>query len=96
VKVLIYFDLCALHRPHDLQTQVRVQLETVAVLAVLQHCRNGGADICSSDTLVFEAGRNPNPVPRSYVEGVLSATTAYQSLTAEVEARAEELGNLGL
>ena len=88
--------MCALQRPHDNQSQVRVRLEAVAVLGLLEFCRSGGAGLASSDALAYEAGRNPHPVRRSHAEAVLAEATARQSLTPAVEARADELVAAGL
>ena len=94
--VLIYLDLCALQRPHDDQSQVRVRVETAAVLGLLDHCRAGGAGLVSSDALRFEAARNPHPVRRAHAEAVLAGATAHQPLGPAVEARAEALAAAGL
>ena len=94
--VLIYFDLCAIQRPHDDQSSVRVRLEAAAVLGLLDHVRAGGAGLVSSDALVYEAGRNPDAVRRSHAEAVLAGAAAYQTLTAPVESRADDLAAAGL
>lgn len=94
--VLIYLDMCAIQRPLDDQSQVRVRLEATAVLGVLDHCRAGGAELASSDALVFEAGRNPHPVRRAYAEAVLVGATVRQPLTPAVETRADALAAAGL
>ena len=87
--------MCALQRPHDDQTQVRVRLEAVAVLGLLEHCRAGGAGLVSSDALMYEAGRNPHPLRRAHAEAAL-AGAARQPLTPAVEARADDLVAAGL
>ncbi len=94
--VLLYLDLCALQRPHDDQSQVRVRVETAAVLGLLDHCRAGGAGLASSDALAYEAGRNPHPVRRSHAEAALAGAVAHQPLTPTVERRADELAVAGL
>ncbi len=94
--MLLYLDMCALQRPHDDQSQVRVQLEAVAVLGLIEFCRNGGAVLASSDALVYEARRNPHPVRRSHAEAVLVGAATSQLLTPAVEGRADELVAAGL
>lgn len=88
--------MCALQRPHDDQSQVRVRLETVAVLGLLEFCRTGGAGLAASDALAYEAGRNPHPVRRAHAEAVLAGAAGHQTLTPAVEARADELVAAGL
>ena len=94
--MLIYLDVCAIQRPLDDLTQVRVRLEAAAVLALLDNCRAGGASLVSSDSLVYEAGRNPHPDRRAYAEDVLAAAVVRQSLTDDIEARAAALVAAGL
>ena len=94
--MLLYLDMCSLQRPHDDQAQVRVQLETVAVLGLLEYCRAGGAGLASSDALAYEAARNPYPVRRAHAEAALAGSAFRQPLTAAVEARADALVVAGL
>lgn len=94
--MLIYLDMCAIQRPLDDQSQVRVRLEAAAILGVLDHCRTGAAGLASSDALTFEAGRNPHPARRAHAEAVLAAATSRLALTPAVEARAGELVAAGL
>jgi hypothetical protein len=94
--VLLYLDLCVLQKPHDDQAQVRVRLEAVAVLGLMEFCRAGGAGLASSDALAYEASRNPHPVRRSHAEAVLAGATVRQPLTPAVEARANDLAAAGL
>jgi len=68
----LYLDMCCLKRPFDDQSRARVQLETLAVVAILHLCREGGAELLSSDALIFENSRNPNELRRELAEEVLS------------------------
>ena len=94
--MLIYLDLCALQRPLDDRAQLRVRLEAEAVLAVLAHCRAGGAGLCSSDVLAFEAGHNPHPSRRAYAHAALAGAVARQALIPAVASRAAALVAAGL
>ena len=87
--------MCAIQRPLDDLSQVRVRLEAEAVLGVLAHCRSGGADLISSDAHAFESGRNPHPLRRAFADGVLAGAAVRQALTPAVEARAVELEAAG-
>lgn len=88
--------MCALQRPHDDQSQVRVRLESIAVLGLLDFCRSGGAGLASSDALIFETGRNPYPMRRAHAEAALGGAVVRQPLTPAVEARADDLVVAGL
>jgi len=93
--VFIYWT-CVPYSARDDQSQVRVRLEAVAVLGLLDYCQAGGAELASSDALVYEAARNPYPVRRAHAEAVLSDASAHQPLTPSVESRADDLVTAGL
>jgi predicted nucleic acid-binding protein len=56
----IYFDTCCLNRPFDDQTQVRVRLESEAVLAILARIENGEWTWVGSDVLGDEIEQTPD------------------------------------
>ena len=56
--------MCCIQRPLDSKTQPRVAVEAEAILAALGLCEAGQVELISSDTLLFELGRNPHPVRR--------------------------------
>jgi PIN domain len=94
--VLVYLDMCAIQRPLDDQSQLRVRLEAAAVLGVLAHCQAGGAGLATSDALTYELGKNPHPVRRSHAESVLAEAKVHQPLTSAVETRAKVLEAAGM
>ena len=56
----IYLDNCCLQRPLDDKSQLRIQLEAEAILAVLTFCENQEVQLVSSDVLEFEKDKNPH------------------------------------
>ena len=68
----IYLDMCSIQRPLDTKTQPRIAVEAEAILGVLALCEAGHVELMSSDTLLFELGRNPHPVRREYALRVLA------------------------
>ena len=66
----IYLDNCSLQRPHDDQSQVRVQLEAQAILAVITLFEQGKIELLSSESLYFEAERTPKPKRRKSMQVV--------------------------
>lgn len=50
----IYLDTCSLQRPLDDKSQVRIQLEAEAILAVLTLCKDGDVEIVSSEVPEIE------------------------------------------
>ena len=92
----IYLDTCSLQRPLDSKTQIRITLEAEAVLGVLTLCESGTVELVSSDALLFETERNPNPDRREYARAALSLAKAFILLDERVEKRAKEFSDAGL
>lgn len=92
----IYLDTCSLQRPLDSRTQIRTALEAEAVLGILSLLESGRIELVSSEALLFEAERNPNPTRREYAFEVLSQAQTFVLLTEDVENRAREFDALGI
>lgn len=60
----LYLDACCLNRPFDDQSQVRVRLESEAVLAICEEAGEKRWIILSSAALEFELARIPDPQRR--------------------------------
>jgi predicted nucleic acid-binding protein len=86
----IYMDMCSLQRPSDDRTQLRIRVESEAVLGILALCESGKAELVSSVALRFEIDRNPHPLRRSYAEEALSVAGPFVSATASVVDRARK------
>lgn len=86
----IYLDLCALQRPLDTKDQPRIAVEAEAVLSVLSLFESGDIQLIASDTLLFEAGRNPNQTRREYTLEVLRKANQMLELNDDIERRAAE------
>jgi predicted nucleic acid-binding protein len=91
----IYLDTCSLQRPLDSKTQLRVLLESEAILGLLALADAKLVELLSSEALVFEIERNPNLTRREYALEVLAKAEAFVVLEPDVEARARELNRLG-
>jgi predicted nucleic acid-binding protein len=92
----LYLDMCCLKRPFDDQTQVRIQLETVAIEAILQLCRTGEQQMMTSDALRFENTRNPNPDRRQFADDLLKLAAEDVPHSSDLEERAEIWQNVGM
>jgi predicted nucleic acid-binding protein len=57
--MLLYLDLCCFNRPYDDQTQVRIRLETEAILLLQEKVKRSECDLIWSSTLDFENANNP-------------------------------------
>ena len=75
----IYLDSCSIHRPLDSKNQIRIILEADAVLGIITLCDSGEIELVSSEALLYEARRNPNPVRKQHALAVLNkANTTIQ------------------
>jgi predicted nucleic acid-binding protein len=91
----VYLDLCCLNRPFDDQTQLRIRLESEAVIALIRQAVTGELRWLSSQVIELEAAKNPNPERRRRI--LLLASHAYETiplLSTDFE-RARVLQNLG-
>jgi len=94
--VNVYLDMCAIQRPLDTKNQVRIAVDAEAVLGIIALCESGALELVSSDALVFELGRNPNPIRRQYAEEVLSLAKSFIDINESLERRADALSAMGV
>ncbi len=87
----IYLDVCAIQRPLDTPSHLRIAVEAEAILGILTLCERGQVEIVSSDALVYEVTRNPHPVRREYALAVLGLAKEHLVITKDVEERASQL-----
>jgi predicted nucleic acid-binding protein len=93
----VYLDVCALNRPLDDQTQMRVRLEADAVLLILSHVRSPGIDMVISPVHRAETAANPDSAAREHVQFLLDELGTEPAIDRQVARhRAEDLHRLGL
>jgi predicted nucleic acid-binding protein len=92
----IYLDNCCIQRPLDNKNQTRIALEAEAVLNVLSLCESGALELISSETLVFEARKNPDTSRRDYAFEVLHQAKTFIHINDEIENQAKEFVNAGI
>lgn len=93
--MLLYFDMCAVKRPFDDQSQPRVALETTAVLALVAAVHAGHHTALRSTTLDAENENNPHAKRRSSVQAWLNSLPLIRTPISIIESRASELIRLG-
>lgn len=93
--MFLYLDTCCLNRPFDDQRQIRIRLESEAVLALLTEVSADVHRIASSATLLYEISRIADQTRRDGVRHFLGYATSYQPLTAAVQSRGAVLCSLG-
>ena len=94
--IRVYLDLCAIRRPLDTPSQVRIILEAEAVLGILSLCAAGLIELVSSEGLVYEAEQNPLPIRREHSYSVLAKAKTIINVTASVKERASQFLQHGI
>jgi len=93
--VKIYLDVCAIQRPLDTPNQVRILLESEAVLGILALCDVGQLMLVSSEALTYETEQNPLLVRQEHASGILAKAKIFVRLSTKVNSRAAQLVELG-
>ena len=91
----IYFDTCCLSRLFDIQRQLRIRQETIAIGRILERIREGYWHWISSNTLVAEIEQNPNPGQRFQIKDLLSHVKQTVSVGRGEISRGKQLEALG-
>ncbi|MDP2168132.1 MAG: hypothetical protein Q8J64_07365 [Thermodesulfovibrionales bacterium] len=92
----VYLDVCALSRPFDDQSYLRIRLETEAVNLILSNVKEGKYKLLYSPVHIKEIKDVAETFERIELEAVLTKLGAMITTKfAETRARAEELADLG-
>jgi len=94
--VKVYLDLCAIQRPLDTPNQVRIVLESEAVLGIIALCHQGQVELISSEALLFEGEQNPMPIRKEHTMAVLSEAKIVIIVTEMEKKRAANLITFGI
>lgn len=93
----VYLDVCALGRPLDDQSQMRIRLEADAVHLILSYVTTGDVSLVVSPAHLIEIRANPNPPARDLLLLTLNQVGAFPAFRLNhVRERAEELVQRGL
>ena len=92
----IYLDICAIQRPLDDQTQLRIRTEAEAILGLLSLCQSGTLTLLSSSAHVIETEQNPYPDRKAHAVTVLGLASYYVSTSPEVAERAKTYTAAGI
>ncbi len=93
---LVYLDNCAIQRPLDDRTQLRVRIEAEAIEAVLREVERGGVGLLHSDVLLAESRAAIDPIRHDFAAEILARCTASVRLTPQVEACAGPFRDAGM
>ena len=92
----VYLDTSSLQRPLDSKEQIRNAIEAEAILAVLALGELGMFELVSSEALLFETQRNPNPARREFALEILAKATHLQIADEQVVQRTKEIIQKGV
>lgn len=87
----IYLDLCAIQRPLDTPNQIRIILESEAVLGIIAFCDIGQIELISSEVLLYEGEQSSLPVRKEHTLAVLAKAKGVVNITEKEKSRAAEL-----
>ena len=91
----IYLDNCAIQRPLDSRTQLRIILEIEAIRGIVGLCESGQLELVTSQVLLYEIYRNQNEIRKQFALKVLSKGVEYVEMTDQVSGRARILTEAG-
>ncbi|MBI3958169.1 MAG: PIN domain-containing protein [Chloroflexi bacterium] len=92
----VYLDTCCLNRPFDDQSQVRVRLESEAILHIIERCTSGELRWVASNILDFEIGQTQDADRRERVHTLRSFADDTVTITASRLQRSQEIEALGI
>jgi len=94
--VKIYLDLCAIQRPLDTSNQIRMVLESEAVLGIIALCNIGLVELLSSEALLYEGDQSSLPVRKEHTSAVLAKAKSVLMVTQKEKVRAAEIMKVGI
>jgi len=94
--VKIYLDICAIQRPLDTPNQVRIVLESEAVLGIITFCDSGQAELLSSEALQYEGEQSSLPIRKEHTLAVLAKAKGIINVTEKAKLRATNLMTFGI
>jgi predicted nucleic acid-binding protein len=89
-------DACAIQRPLDDKSQIRIMLEADAIIHIIQRCEDGELELYSSDVLLYELSRITNLNRRNQVIECVNIATTIISMNDDVVQLADEYVQQGL
>ena len=92
----VYLDVCCLNRPFDDQTQDRIHLEAEAVLSIIKFVERGQWALVTSDAILYEVNKIPDPERRKKVGIMISNANEYIRLEEKILARGRQVEKLGM
>jgi len=92
----IYIDLCVLYRPFDDQTQPRIMIETIGIIAILSIASAGEIEIINSFVLEYENSLNQKAENKIIIDDILRTASRFIPFSSTIMKRAQELERFGI
>lgn len=92
----IYLDVCAIQRPLDTSNQIRIVLESEAVLGIIAFCDRGQVELFSSEALLYEGEQGSLPVRKEHTLAILAKARTVLNVTEKEKMRAAEIMKSGI
>ena len=92
----IYLDLCAIQRPLDTLNQVRITLESEAVLGIIAFSDTAQVELLSSEALLYEGEQSSLPIRKEHTLAILSKAKNVIHVTEKEILRAANLMKFGI
>ena len=92
----IYLDLCAIQRPLDTSNQIRIVLESEAVLGIIAFSDIGQVELLSSEALLYEGEQSSLPVRKEHTSAILAKAKSVLNVTGKEKSRAAEIMKAGI
>jgi predicted nucleic acid-binding protein len=88
--------MCAIQRPLDTPNQIRIVLESEAVLGIITLCDIGQVELLSSEALIYEGEQGSFPVRSDHALAILSKAKKKILVSDKEKMRAEYLMKFGI
>ena len=98
-KIKVYLDNCCYNRPFDDQSQLKINMETMAKLSIQQDIRDNNIDLVTSYILVAENSANRFDSKRNDIQRFIDTYThtyVSEDSSAKVKGLAEDIMNTGV
>ena len=92
----IYLDNCAIQRPFDDKTQIKIALESEAILGIISLVEAHEIELVSSDILEFEISKTPNVEWKEYAYEFLKIASSHIEISDAIENRAQVFEQKGI
>ena len=94
--IKLYLDMCSYNRPFDIQTQMKIRLETEAKLHIQTNVREGIYTLCWSYILDYENEKNPYRVRRNMITPWKNFAVDYCPPSDSILSRGKKIMTLGV